>query len=59
MVAKYTRLLEEHAINAKTGEIWTIYNVPNTWRKKTEEKVISDGYVFNEEGIPVRVESED
>ena len=50
MVQKYSRLLEERDINYNTGETWAIQDVPKTWRKKTEDKVISDGYHFIEDG---------
>ena len=50
MVQKYSRLLEERDINYKTGNVWAIQDVPKTWRSKTEEKVIEDGYYFAEDG---------
>ena len=50
MVNKYARVLEQREINVNTGEVWSINDVPNTWRKKTEAKVISDGYYFDEDG---------
>ena len=50
MVNKYARHLEERDINVNTGKVWSINDVPNTWRKKTEAKVISDGYYFDEDG---------
>lgn len=50
MVKKYARVLESREINSMTGEIWAIQDVPNTWRSKTEAKVLSDGYVFLEDG---------
>ena len=50
MVQKYSRLLEEREINYNTESIWTINDVPKTWRKKTEAKVIADGYYFEEDG---------
>lgn len=50
MVNKYARHLEERDINVNTGKVWAIQDVPNTWRKKTETKVISDGYYFDEDG---------
>lgn len=56
MVAKYTRLLEQRITNNKTGEIWTIQDVPNTWRNKTRNKVIDDGYFFDEDGTARPVE---
>ena len=50
MVNKYARVLEAREINVNTGEVWSINDVPNTWRKTTEAKVISDGYYFAEDG---------
>ena len=50
MVNKYARLLEQRVINEKTGGTWRITDVPNTWRSKTQTKVISDGYYFAEDG---------
>lgn len=50
MVQKYSRLLEEREINYNTGYIWTIQDVPKTWRKKTEDKVIDDGFYFDKDG---------
>ena len=37
MVKKYARVLENREINSMTGEIWSINDVPNTWKKKTED----------------------
>ena len=51
MVNKYARHLENQDINDNTGEIWTINDVPKTWRKKTEAKVIADGFYFDENGV--------
>ena len=50
MVQKYSRLLEEREINYNTDAIWKIQDVPKTWRKKTEQKVIADGYHFDDDG---------
>lgn len=50
MVKKYTRLLEEREINDKTESVWAIQDVPKTWRTKTENAVIADGYYFDEDG---------
>lgn len=50
MVNKYARVLEQREINVNTDEVWSINDVPNTWRKKTEAKVIADGYHFDEDG---------
>lgn len=50
MVNKYARVLENREINNATGEVWAIQDVPNTWRAKTQAKVISDGYHFDEDG---------
>lgn len=51
MVKKYARLLEENAINFKTGNIWAINDVPATWRERTRNQVIEDGFMFDENGI--------
>ena len=58
MELKYSRLLEERDINDKTGEIWAIQDVGKTWRKKTEKKVIADGYHFLEDGTVMPNEEE-
>jgi len=50
MVVKYSRHLEQRDINVNTGEVWNINDVPNTWRAKTQAKVIADGYYFDEDG---------
>ena len=50
MVKKYSRLLEERQINNTTDEVWVLQDVPNTWRAKTEAKVIADGFYFDEDG---------
>ena len=50
MVRKYARLLEERDINERTGEIWKITDVPNTWRAKTLAKIDEDGYEVLEDG---------
>lgn len=50
MVQKYSRLIEEREINYNTDKIWAIQDVPKTWRKKTEQKVVNDGYHFDEDG---------
>lgn len=50
MVKKYARVLESREINPNTDKVWAIQDVPNTWRSKTKQKVISDGYHFDEDG---------
>lgn len=50
MVKKYARYLEERQINVNTDEVWSINDVPYTWKSKTEAKVIADGYYFDEDG---------
>ena len=59
MVQKYSRLLEEREINYNTDQIWAIQDVPKTWRKKTEQKVIADGYYFDEDGTAYPVPKEE
>ena len=58
MVNKYARLLEERIVNDKTGYVWRIMDVPRTWRGKTEQKVLSDGYTFDEDGTAIKEEEE-
>jgi len=50
MVNKYARHLEERDINVKTNEVWSINDVPNTWKNKTQIKVVNDGYYFDNDG---------
>ena len=50
MANKYARHLEQRDINVNTGEVWSINDVPNTWRAKTRTKVEADGYHFAEDG---------
>lgn len=56
MVSKYSRLIEERDINYKTGEVWAIQDVPNTWREKTRVKVEADGYYFADDGTAYPIE---
>lgn len=58
MVSKYTRLLEERIVNDKTGYVWRITDVPRSWRNQTETKVLSDGYIFDEDGTAIKEEEE-
>ena len=39
MVAKYVRVLENREVYDKTGNIWTINDVPKTWRSNVEKKI--------------------
>ena len=56
MVNKYARHLEQRDINVNTGEVWSINDVPNTWRSKTVTKVTSDGYYFDTDGTAYPIE---
>ena len=59
MVNKYARHLEEWDVNAKTGEVWVLDDVPNTWKARTKAKVEADGYTWDEDGHAIpRVEEE-
>ena len=59
MVKKYSKALENWEINAMTGEVWVISDVPNLWRTKTIAQVEKDGYTWDEDGHAVpRVEEE-
>lgn len=50
MVNKYARLLEQRIVNTNTEGVWSINDVPNTWRGKTRTKVEADGYYFDDDG---------
>lgn len=54
MVRKYARLLEERHTNEKTNAVWSIKDVPSMWQEDTKAKVISDGYVFKEDGTAIK-----
>ena len=56
MVNKYSKHLENRDTNVNTGNVWSLFDVPNTWRSKTEAKVIADGYYFDEDGTAYPVE---
>ena len=55
MVNKYAHHLENQDINPKTDAIWTIQDVPKSWRNPTEAKVIQDGYYFDEDGVAQKI----
>ena len=57
MVAKYVRVLENREVYDKTGSIWTINDVPRTWRTKVEKQIIADGYVIEEDGTVSKIET--
>lgn len=59
MVKKYSRKLESREINPDTDEVWAIQDVPPIWNAKTEQKVISDGYYFAEDGTAYPILKED
>ena len=48
----------DELMNRVSDSVWTIYDVPNTWRSKTESKVIADGYHFDSDGTAVKNEEE-
>ena len=47
MVKKYARLLEERDINERTGEVWKITDVPNTWNARVLVKIEEDGFIVD------------
>lgn len=59
MAVKFARLLKEREINYNTNEIWKLEDVPKLWRSKTEKLVLSDGYIFLEDGTAVPKPKED
>lgn len=56
MVKKYVKALEGREINTRTGEIWTVYDVPATWRAKVEQQITADGYIIQEDGTVIKEE---
>lgn len=58
MVTKYKRLLIQRETNVATGETWSIFAVPNTWRARTKAAVEAAGYTWNEDGTAIPVENE-
>ena len=54
MKKKYVRALENREINSRTGEIWTINDVPNAWKAQVEAQIEADGYVIQEDGTVVK-----
>ena len=56
MVKKYVRVLENREINLATSEVWSINDVPNTWRAKTKAQVEADGYTWDEDGTAIPIE---
>lgn len=53
MKKKYVRVLEERDINAKTGEIWRLDDVPTTWRTGVLAQIEADGYIVDEDGTVI------
>ena len=59
MVAKYKRLLIQRETNVATGETWSIFAVPNTWRARTKAAVEADGYTWDEDGTAIKIPTEE
>ena len=62
MVKKYVRMLENREINAKTGSVWAIQDVPVTWRAKTQTQIEADNYYIDENDgtvYPVPINNEE
>ena len=53
MKSKYVRVLEERDINSKTGEVWKITDVPETWRAAVAAQIDADGYIIDEDGTVI------
>ena len=53
MVKKYTRILIQRETNVNTGETWSIFAVPNTWRARTKAAVEADGYTWDLDGTAI------
>lgn len=59
MVNKYARHLEDRDIYDNTGSVWTINDVPKTWRARTKIKVEGDGYYFAADGTAYPITAEE
>lgn len=55
MVKKYAKALENREINAATGEIWNIADVPDIWRGKVEAKIEEDKFYIAEDGTVYKI----
>lgn len=55
MIAKYVRVIENQEIYEKTGKTWSINDVPQTWRAKVKSQVISDGFIFDDDGTAINI----
>lgn len=53
MVKKYARLLEERDTNERTGEVWKITDVPNTWNARVLVKIEEDGFIVDTDGTVI------
>ena len=53
MVRKYVRVIENREINSMTDKVWSIHDVPNTWKSRVQAQVIADGYTFDEDGTVI------
>lgn len=53
MVNKYVKALENRELNSRTGEIWTINDVPTVWKSKVEQRIEDDGYVVDTDGTVI------
>lgn len=58
MVKKYVKALENRELNSRTGEVWSIYDVPSAWSQEVERQIIKDGYRILEDGTVVPKEDE-
>ena len=56
MVKKYVKAIEGREYNTRTDSTWSIYDVPSTWKKKTEAQILADGYIFLDDGTAIKPE---
>lgn len=50
MVNFYVSKIESGVIDSRSGEPWKYTDVPPRWNKAVQDKLITDGYILNEDG---------
>lgn len=59
MVKKYVKALENRELNSRTGEVWSINDVPSAWSQQVERQIIKDGYRILDDGTVVKREEKE
>ena len=56
MIKEYVSHIENRDILDGTDRVWSINDVSEIWRDRVRQKVIADGYFFNEDGTAYKEE---